>query len=107
MGRGLARQWSREKFHPKRTVHRRQVEDYLQSAKQRDAQLSNTLRLPFGKHKGQALSDIPLGYIGWLLQQEWVRPYLRTALENELEGRGDKILQSGYVPQSILLGNLR
>lgn len=36
--------------------------------------------MPFGKHKGQAMSSVPSNYKQWLLRQPDVDPYLRRAL---------------------------
>lgn len=38
-------------------------------------------RMPFGKHKGQPLEEVPRSYCQWLLGQPDVDPYLRKALE--------------------------
>ena len=37
--------------------------------------------MPFGKHKGTALIDVPHDYARWLLKQDNLEPYLREALE--------------------------
>ena len=37
--------------------------------------------MPFGKHKGVALQEIPIDYVQWLLRQDNVDPYLRQALQ--------------------------
>lgn len=37
--------------------------------------------MPFGKHKGVALGDVPIDYIEWLLRQNNLDPDLREALE--------------------------
>lgn len=29
--------------------------------------------MPFGKHKGELVADIPDGYLRWLIDQEWVQ----------------------------------
>ncbi len=36
--------------------------------------------MPFGKHKGMPLTDIPRDYKQWLLNQQNIDPYLRKAL---------------------------
>jgi len=36
--------------------------------------------MPFGKHKGLPVEDVPRDYVAWLLRQPDVDPYLRTAL---------------------------
>lgn len=47
---------------------------------------SEDARIPkminFGKHKGTAIQDLPADYANWLLKQDELDPYLRTALEN-------------------------
>jgi exodeoxyribonuclease X len=37
--------------------------------------------MPFGKHKGMAIADVPADYKRWLLGQGDIDPYLRKALE--------------------------
>jgi len=37
--------------------------------------------MPFGKHKGVLLSEVPMDYRSWLLGQPDIDPYLRKALE--------------------------
>lgn len=37
--------------------------------------------MPFGKHKGQPVSQVPASYKAWLLRQPNVDPYLRKALQ--------------------------
>jgi exodeoxyribonuclease X len=48
-------------------------------------QVSEVARIPsvfsFGKHKGTPIKDAPLDYIEWMLRQDDIDPYLRTALE--------------------------
>lgn len=47
---------------------------------------SEQARIPtemyFGKHKGTALSDLPIDYVKWLLGKQDLDPYLRKALES-------------------------
>jgi hypothetical protein len=51
------------------------------------------LRMPFGKHQGKPLHDIPMAYLGWLLDQCDLRPSLREAVQAEytrrLQGSND------------------
>lgn len=37
-------------------------------------------KMPFGKHRGEKLSDIPIGYLDWLLGID-LQPETRTAIE--------------------------
>lgn len=43
--------------------------------------------MPFGKHKGEPIDELPDGYICWLLTIELREP-LRSAVENEAHTRG-------------------
>jgi len=52
------------------------VEDlYAESKKAR-----TPTAMPFGKHKGLLLADVPSDYKQWLLNQGDIDPYLRKAL---------------------------
>jgi len=44
-------------------------------------------RMPFGKHKGRPLSDVPTDYLCWLLDECDLRPGFRRAVDAELRGR--------------------
>ena len=46
-------------------------------------------RMPFGKYKGQPLSDCPTDYLDWLLGQDWLRRELAEAIESHLKTRAD------------------
>jgi hypothetical protein len=45
------------------------------------------MRMPFGKHRGKEIRELPDQYIQWILEQEWLRYPLKRQLEDELEGR--------------------
>jgi Putative quorum-sensing-regulated virulence factor len=49
------------------------------------------MRMPFGKHEGKLLRDIPTGYLCWLTTLADLKPYLRDAVEAELERRPDAV----------------
>jgi uncharacterized protein (DUF3820 family) len=40
--------------------------------------------LPFGKHKGEHLSEVPVEYLDWLIGQDWLRPALKKQIEAHL-----------------------
>jgi hypothetical protein len=44
--------------------------------------------MPFGKHKGTNIIDVPDGYIIWIWENMQLREPLKTAVEKELERRG-------------------
>lgn len=50
------------------------------------------LRMPFGKHRGEAIEDIPTEYIEWALENADIRSAsVREEMQNQLElraGRG-------------------
>jgi uncharacterized protein (DUF3820 family) len=37
-----------------------------------EQKLRPLLEMPFGKHKGQHIEEVPTSYIRWLLDQDWV-----------------------------------
>ena len=55
------------------------IEDlYTESEK---ARIPTTM--PFGKHKGEKISEIPNFYKSWLLEQKDLDPYIRKAIQSE------------------------
>jgi uncharacterized protein (DUF3820 family) len=49
------------------------------------------MRMPFGIHEGKDLQSIPKGYLYWLLQQDWLKSYLRKEIEEVLQPRKEKV----------------
>ena len=48
------------------------------------------VRIPFGKHVGDQIGDLPESYMRWCLDQDWFEkqyPELVEAMENELRFR--------------------
>jgi hypothetical protein len=45
------------------------------------------MRMPFGKYRGLEIDDLPTTYLEWLATIQ-LRPWLREAVEDELEARG-------------------
>jgi hypothetical protein len=43
--------------------------------------------MPFGKHKGRLVSDVPTSYLRWLLRECDLDPPLRRAVVGELTNR--------------------
>lgn len=58
--------------------------------------------MPFGKYRGEALEDVPLSYLGWVLEScKHVRPTLRRAIEHEIRRRlGDEPQARAWYPPS-------
>lgn len=54
-----------------------------QTLYQKSEQARIPTHMPFGKHKGVKIADVPADYIRWLLQQPDVDPYLGRALRGE------------------------
>lgn len=48
-----------------------------------DARLPRTM--PFGKHKGVAIADLPVDYQEWLLRQDSMDPYIKLAIQKQLK----------------------
>jgi hypothetical protein len=56
--------------------------------------------MPFGKHKGENISDISDNYLEWILEQEWTEekyPQLIAAIGIELTNRAE---QGGSVDEA-------
>ena len=43
-------------------------------------------KMPFGKHKGKAISECPIEYLDWLIGQEWCFDDLKEDIEEYLQG---------------------
>lgn len=53
------------------------------------------MKMPFGKHKGEELADIPNDYLDWCLTNLDIRQPLRAAMENQIvlnRGEGINVL---------------
>lgn len=48
------------------------------------------MRMPFGKHKDEELTDIPKSYLCWLRRQEWLGAWLAKEIDSVLRGDADK-----------------
>lgn len=47
-----------------------------------------TMEMPFGKHKGEQLADIPTEYLQWVFENcSYIRSDLRAEIGNELADR--------------------
>ena len=46
-----------------------------------------TTKMPFGKYKDWVLGDVPEDYLAWVLETLVLRPYLRRAIQTELNRR--------------------
>ena len=44
--------------------------------------------MPFGRHKGKAIKDLPDDYLAWMLENADLKNNLRRHLEAEFERRG-------------------
>ena len=55
--------------------------------------------MPFGKHKGTPLEDLPRDYLDWLNALEDLRPPLRSAVDREIERRAENDKQKS-IPRS-------
>src|SRR5262249_6883441 len=57
--------------------------------------------LPFGKHQGHRITDVPHGYLKWLLNADAAEPWLRAEVRAELRRRGER-----FVPAYGVLADL-
>ena len=47
--------------------------------------LSSDYVMPWGKHKGEKLMDVPRSYIEWVLEQDWATDNRNIELWDNLE----------------------
>jgi putative quorum-sensing-regulated virulence factor len=45
------------------------------------------MRMPFGRYRGEMLTEVPLGYLAWVLEATDVRPLLADAIREEIAER--------------------
>jgi hypothetical protein len=45
------------------------------------------MKMPFGKHKGVELADMPWPYLRWLRRQPWLGAWLAKEIDEELGDR--------------------
>lgn len=43
--------------------------------------------IPFGKHRGEYASDVPVDYLDWLIGQDWLKPDLEKQIHEHLKTR--------------------
>ncbi len=41
--------------------------------------------MPFGKHKGEKMANVPASYLLWLNEQEYVKGHLKNYITDNLE----------------------
>ena len=67
---------------------RTEPEDILESARSEKAETGGRpYFMPFGKHKGKTLRDIPLDYLLWLTENIELRYPLEAAVMKEIKSR--------------------
>lgn len=60
--------------------------------------------MPFGKHKGEDICDIPIDYLKWLEEQDWMNERFRKDVQFEIERRtGDRSSMGRIVPGKVNL----
>jgi hypothetical protein len=66
--------------------------------------------MPFGKHKGQRIEDIPTSYLAWLLNEcdleRWLEHAVTEEMERRREAREERRAQqqADYPPPADLAG---
>lgn len=68
------------------------VENFSRKIKKQEARKqmvfdSGDIRMPWGKHKGKKLSEVPLKYLEWILKENEERMKLFEEIEEEINRR--------------------
>ena len=41
--------------------------------------------MPFGKHKGKKLANVPANYLLWLFDQDWIKPDMKLYINENMD----------------------
>lgn len=41
--------------------------------------------MPFGKHKGKKLANVPASYLLWLFDQDWIKPDMKLYINENMD----------------------
>lgn len=52
--------------------------------------------MPFGKHRGKRLVDVPTDYLAWLVSEVDNRPWLISVVSEELDRRGFRVQREAH-----------
>ena len=64
-------------------------------------------RMLFGKHKGQLVSDVPTGYLSWMLREAKLKDgWFKRAIQSELERRGKPAAPAPAHPVAMALDRI-
>lgn len=49
--------------------------------------------MPWGKHKGERISDVPASYLDWLIGQDWIDewPDVKAYIEQNLDAIHEQV----------------
>ena len=53
------------------------------------------MKMPFGKHKGEELSEIPVDYLAWIEENYNLSDELREGINEEIKFRNDPRTSKG------------
>lgn len=65
------------------------------------------VQVPFGKHRGELLTRIPLSYLKWMLNSSTMAPEWRDLAKAEFERRGDTMPVAEITGHAIDKASLR
>jgi hypothetical protein len=66
--------------------------------------MADLMTLPFGKHRGQPLPDVPTAYLDWALREVKLSANLRAAVAAELQRRGVRPPAAAVKPEPVCCG---
>ena len=84
------REWQERRLEREREEQLLRQQQQARPAPQpiRTGRLSKDMEMPFGKHRGEFVSELPDGYLEWLAREVNLYGRLRAAVREALEMRG-------------------
>ena len=74
------------------------VSDHASDAEDEAGEGETKVKMPFGKHRGEDLEDIPTDYLEFCLRERDLRPELAEEMDNQIRMRAGEGVSRGKKP---------